>query len=59
MDEPTEPVGPLPPKPDQRGPDTCSPTGQATGIPQAEVAQAGEFLTTAQGARLYDTDHSL
>ncbi|MFD6303880.1 catalase [Streptomyces sp. NPDC060223] len=59
VDEPTEPTGPLPPKPDQRGPDTYSPTGQATGTPQEDVAQGGEFLTTAQGARLYDTDHSL
>ncbi|MFE5141338.1 catalase [Streptomyces fagopyri] len=59
VDEPTEPTGPLPPKPDQRGPDTYSPTGQKTDVPQAEVAQSGEFLTTAQGARLYETDHSL
>ncbi|MEU8137897.1 catalase [Streptodolium elevatio] len=59
VDEPTEPTGPLPPKPDQRGPDTYSPTGQPTGADQADVAQSGERLTTAQGARLYDTDHSL
>ncbi|MER7982864.1 catalase [Streptomyces sp. NPDC095817] len=57
--EPTDPADSLPPKPDQRGPDTYSPTGQKTGIPQAEVAQGGEFLTTAQGTRLVDTDHSL
>ncbi|MFH8369873.1 catalase [Streptomyces sp. NPDC018031] len=59
VDEPTEPREPLPPKPDQHGPDTVSPTGQATGVDQAKVAQAGPYLTTAQGARLYDTDHSL
>ncbi|MFB7244144.1 catalase HPII [Streptomyces populi] len=59
VDEPTRPTGPLPPKPDQRGPDTYSPTGQATSTPQDEVAQGGEFLTTAQGTRPYDTDHSL
>ncbi len=59
VNEPTEPTGPLPPKPDQRGPDTFSPTGQATGTDQKEVAQGGDRLTTAQGARLYDTDHSL
>ncbi|MEU0375920.1 catalase [Streptomyces cyaneofuscatus] len=59
VDEPTEPAGPLPPKSDQRGPDTYSPTGQETGVPQKEVAQDGAYLTTAQGARLYDTDHSL
>ncbi|MFI8193777.1 catalase [Streptomyces sp. NPDC085946] len=57
--EPTEPREPLPPKPDQRGPETVSPTGQATGTDQARTAQAGAYLTTAQGARLYDTDHSL
>jgi catalase len=58
-EEPTRPRGPLPPKHDQRGPDTYSPTGQATGTPRKEVAQDGEYLTTAQGARLHDTDHSL
>ncbi|WP_333771676.1 catalase [Streptomyces sp. IBSBF 2435] len=59
VEEPTEPRGPLPPKPDQRGPDTYSPTGQPTRTSQDKVAQAGSYLTTAQGARLYDTDHSL
>jgi catalase len=57
--EPTEPKGPLPPKPDQRGPDTYSPTGEPTGAPQKAFAQRGAHLTTAQGARPYDTDHSL
>ncbi|MFI1279829.1 catalase [Streptomyces sp. NPDC020858] len=57
--EPTQPREPLPPKPDQTGPDTLSPTGQPTGAPQAAVAQGGAYLTTAQGARLYDSDHSL
>lgn len=59
VDEPTEPREPLPPKPDQSGPATVSPTGQETGADQAAVAQAGPYLTTAQGARLPDTDHSL
>ncbi|MDW4902979.1 catalase, partial [Streptomyces californicus] len=59
VDEPTSPTEPLPPKHDQRGPDTYSPTGQETGTPQQDVAQRGAYLTTAQGARLYDTDHSL
>lgn len=59
MDEPTDPLGPLPPKSDQRGPETVGPTGQPTGADQADVAQRGAYLTTAQGARLYDTDHSL
>ncbi|MEU7552812.1 catalase [Streptomyces sp. NPDC044571] len=57
--EPTEPTGPLPPKPDQSGPETVSPTGQPTGAEQARNAQSGAYLTTAQGARLHDTDHSL
>ncbi|MFF4428059.1 catalase [Streptomyces sp. NPDC001513] len=57
--EPTVPREPLPPKPDQAGPDTLSPTGQPTGVPQAVVAQGDAYLTTAQGARLYDSDHSL
>jgi catalase len=57
--EPTEPREPLPPKPDQSGPATVSPTGQPTGADQARMAQSGAYLTTAQGARLYDTDHSL
>ncbi|MGV9245816.1 catalase [Streptomyces sp. NPDC003710] len=59
FEEPTEPRDPLPPKPDQSGPDTMSPTGRPTGADQAAMAQGGSYLTTAQGARLYDTDHSL
>ncbi|MCT9089769.1 catalase [Streptomyces sp. ASQP_92] len=59
IEEPTTPTEPLPPKPDQRGPETVSPTGQPTGAEQARMAQSGAYLTTAQGARLYDTDHSL
>ncbi|MCX5269463.1 catalase [Streptomyces sp. NBC_00199] len=57
--EPTAPTEPLPSKADQRGPETVSPTGQPTGAEQARMAQSGAYLTTAQGARLYDTDHSL
>ncbi|MFF7300534.1 catalase [Streptomyces sp. NPDC008265] len=57
--EPVQPVEPLPPKADQRGPETVSPTGQPTGDEQARMAQSGAYLTTAQGTRLYDTDHSL
>ncbi|MFF5727527.1 catalase [[Kitasatospora] papulosa] len=57
--EPAEPREPLPPKHDQRGPDTYSPTGHPTGVPQGDMAQGGAYLTTAQGARLYETDHSL
>ncbi|MFK0221121.1 catalase [Streptomyces vinaceus] len=54
-----QPERPLPPKPDQDGPETVSPTGQATGADQARRAQGGTYLTTAQGTRLYDSDHSL
>ncbi|MGS2647430.1 catalase [Streptosporangium sp. G12] len=57
--EPTEPRAPLPPKPDQSGPEAFSPTGQPTDVPAAARAQGGAYLTTAQGARLPDTDHSL
>ncbi|MFC6083526.1 catalase [Sphaerisporangium aureirubrum] len=57
--EPVEPRGPLPPKPDQRGPDAFTATGQPSGETAAARAQGGEFLTTATGTRLPDTDHSL
>ncbi|WP_307865528.1 catalase [Streptomyces montanisoli] len=59
VEEPTTPRDPLPPKADQSGPETVSPTGQATGDNPARMAQSGPYLTTAQGARLYDSDHSL
>jgi catalase len=59
LEEPTRPRGPLPPKPDQTGPDRRTATGAETAVPATEVAQQGSFLTTAQGARLRDTDHSL
>ncbi|MER5633315.1 catalase [Streptomyces nitrosporeus] len=59
VEEPVQPREPLPPKPDQTGPETVSPTGQPTGADPARNAQSGAYLTTAQGARLYDTDHSL
>ncbi len=57
--EPTEPRDPSPPKPSHRGPEQVSPTGTPTGAPDDSRAQAGPFLTTSQGARLTDTDHSL
>ncbi|MDJ0457504.1 catalase [Arthrobacter sp. NQ7] len=57
--EPTTPREPLPPKPDQRGPEAVSPTGSPTGAPATARAQSGQYLTTAQGLRLQDTDHSL
>lgn len=57
--EPTEPREPLPPKPDQDAPETVSPTGMPTGAPKPVNSQGGAYLTTAQGVRLYETDHSL
>ena len=57
--EPTRPRGPLPPKTDQQGPDTRTATGAPTAVTPVDVAQQGAFLTTAHGARLLDTDHSL
>ncbi|MFE9249807.1 catalase [Streptomyces sp. NPDC007088] len=59
VEEPREPRGPEPLKADQSGPATGSPTGAPTGAPPEAVAQQGAYLTTAQGDRLYDTDHSL
>src|SRR3954466_4127642 len=55
----TTPHPPLPPKTEQGQPDTRTPTGAETGAPAISVAQQGSYLTTAQGARLRDTDHSL
>ncbi|MFF6997857.1 catalase [Streptomyces sp. NPDC008313] len=57
--EPAEPREPLPPKPDQGAPRPVSPTGRDTGADAAVRSQDGAYLTTAQGNRLYDTDHSL
>jgi catalase len=52
---------PTPRKPDQSAPTPTSPTGVVTDTtgPVDTRAQAGQFLTTAQGLRLPDTDHSL
>ena len=57
--EPTEPRQPLPPKPDQAAPVPVSATGRGTAARPEVRSQRGEFLTTAQGARLRDSDHSL
>ncbi|HEX3003536.1 MAG TPA: catalase [Angustibacter sp.] len=58
-EEPTAPVEPPAPKGDQGAPETRSATGGPTGAPSTVRAQQGEFLTTAGGVRLRDTDHSL
>ncbi|MHA4852633.1 catalase [Rhodococcus sp. MSC1_016] len=59
VDEPTEPKEPLPPKSDQRSPALRTATGEPVKGAETARGQKGEYLTTAQGARLYDTDHSL
>ncbi len=59
LEEPTELREPLPAKPHSRSPAAVSPTGQPTGASQDARAQSGAYLTTAQGVRLTDTDHSL
>ena len=57
--EPTKPREPLPPKPDQAGPERRTATGAATDVDAEAVSGQGRFLTTSQGARLRDSDHSL
>ncbi len=58
-DEPTTPREPLPPKPDQVAPELRTATGTPVEGPATARGQQDEYLTTAQGVRLYDTDHSL
>src|SRR3954454_20721028 len=57
--EPTEPREPLPPRADQAEPADRTATGAESGAPAHARAQQDAWLTTAQGLRLYDTDHSL
>ncbi|MGB8385429.1 MAG: catalase, partial [Dermatophilaceae bacterium] len=59
LEERTDPQEPLPPKPDQGAPVTVTATGSPTGAAAKSRAQSGPYLTTSQGARLLDTDHSL
>ena len=59
VEEPTEPKGPLPPKKEHGHPETRTPTGAKSGTSAKSLAQQGAFLTTANGARLRDSDHSL
>ena len=59
LEEPTDPQGPLPGKPDQAGPEPRTPTGTPLEADPADLAQQGSFLTTAQGLRVPNTNHSL
>jgi catalase len=59
LEEPTTPHGPLPRKKEHGAPETRTATGETTGADETARSQQGSFLTTAQGARLPDTDHSL
>ena len=59
VEEPTTAHEPLEPQPDQGAPEVVTATGKPTGAPATARAQSGAFLTTAQGLRLKDTDHSL
>jgi catalase len=59
FEEPVKPREPLPPKNDQAAPEPRTATGAETGTLNTDLAQQGGHLTTAQGLRLYDTDHSL
>ncbi|MDJ1132192.1 catalase [Streptomyces iconiensis] len=59
LEEPTTPREPLPAKRDQSGPEVYSPTGDPVDADPEVRAQTGPRLTTAQGLRLPDTDHSL
>jgi catalase len=50
---------PSPSMPAHGTPDAFGPAGHPSGDGPQALAQTGEFLTTAQGVRLPDTDHSL
>ncbi|GAB48921.1 catalase [Mobilicoccus pelagius] len=57
VDEPTTPTGPPAQTSDQAAPAQVTATGCPFSAPGR--AQAGEYLTTATGTRVRDTDHSL
>jgi catalase len=59
LDQPTAAREPLPPKSDQAAPATGTATGVPTGAPATARAQSGAYLTSAQGVRRRDSDHSL
>ncbi|WP_198427118.1 Lrp/AsnC family transcriptional regulator, partial [Acinetobacter baumannii] len=54
--EPTTPTEPAPPKPDQKGPTPHTAAGKKLPVESEDLAQQGEYLTTAQGARLPNTE---
>lgn len=58
VEEPTTPREPLDQQAGHHGPEAYSPTGAPSGETE-DAAQQGAYLTTAQGVRLRDTDHSL
>lgn len=57
--EPTEPREPLAPKQDQTSPEPATPTGCPVSAERAAFAQQGAYLTSPQGVRRAETDHSL
>lgn len=59
VEEPTSPRPPLPAKPDQRAPVIGTATGKRLDAEPDARAQASTYLTTSQGVRMPDTDHSL
>lgn len=59
LEEPTEPRDPLHPKPDQAAPELRTATGRPVDGSAQDRAQDGAHLTSAQGVRLSDSDHSL
>ena len=58
-EEPTTPREPMEPKSDQAGPALVSPTGNPIDAAPRTRTQSGAYLTTSQGTRLPDSDHSL
>ena len=58
-EEPTDPRGPLESKADQTSPKPATPTGCPVHADRTDFAQQGEYLTTPQGVRRAETDHSL
>lgn len=59
LKEPVKPRQPLPPKDDQRQPEVRTVAGAEEKVKGNGRGQRGEYLTTATGTRLYETDHSL